>query len=230
MERPKGLEKTYSDILEEYNDKIFIYSLLCIQTNKYYNILKYSFQIPLILTSTILSILNSNIKNEESSMKIINTVFNIITALILSINNIFRFESKANNFRNNYNKFQKLSHFIEKKILDKNEINIDLINNIISEYTNIIENIEDEIPIHICNRINLIYNTYKTLPVIITSNNKIIKQSVNNILPNIYNENNTQIDYKKKNEKDFKKYIENIEKEYYSQNSEKNIIVNNGVE
>ena len=87
-------KQKFLDVLDVYNDKAFVYSVLCIQASRYYNILKYTFQMPIIITSSVLSILNGSTGDEniDKHMKIINTVFNITTALILSVNNVFKFE------------------------------------------------------------------------------------------------------------------------------------------
>jgi hypothetical protein len=165
--------KKFLDVLEVYNDKAFVYSVLCIQASRYYNFLKYTFQMPIIITSSVLSILNGSTGDEniDKNMKIINTIFNILTALILSINNTFRFEAKGNDFKNTAIKFQKLSHTIESKILE-GDINHDFINSIVSTYDNITENIDD-IPSHICKRVRAEYATKKHLPTVINGISKI---------------------------------------------------------
>lgn len=166
--------KKFTDVLEVYNDKAFVYSVLCIQASRYYNILKYTFQMPIIITSSVLSILNGSTGDEniDKHMKIINTVFNITTALILSVNNTFRFEAKGNDFKNSAIKFQKLSHLIESKILESDTINHDFINSIVSSYDNITEGIDD-IPSHICKRVRAEYATKKHLPTVINGISKI---------------------------------------------------------
>jgi hypothetical protein len=166
-------KKKLTDVLEVYNDKAFVYSVLCIQASRYYNYLKYTFQMPIIITSSVLSILNGSTGDEsiDKNMKIINTIFNITTALILSVNNTFKFETKANDFKNTAIKMQKLSHLIESKILE-GDINHDFINSIVSSYDNITEGIDD-VPSHICKRVRAEYATKKHLPTIINGISKI---------------------------------------------------------
>jgi hypothetical protein len=167
-------DKKYIKILETYNDKAFVFSVLCLQSARYYNRLKYGFQLPIIITSSVLSILNGTTGNDhiDNNMKMINTVFNILTALILSVNNTFRFETKANDFKSNGMKFQKLSHLIESKVLEGN-INSDFINSVITTYDNIVESIDDDVPSHVCTRVRNEYKTKKHLPTIINGIPKI---------------------------------------------------------
>lgn len=157
----------YIGILDEYNDKAFVYSVLCSKSSRYYNYLKLAFQLPLILTSTVLTYINSNNNPDmENAMKIVNPVFNMLTAIILGIQNIFKFESKSNEYRQSCIKFQKLSHQIEAKLLKKQEINEDFIASIILQYDSIQEDCMD-IPSHICNSVRNEYGTKKHLPIII---------------------------------------------------------------
>lgn len=169
------IESKYKNILDQYVDKSFVYSVLCSKASSYYNMLKYGFQLPLILTSTVMTYINAN--NDESmaeNMKIVNPVFNLITAVLLSINNMFKFESKANDFKNNSIKFQKLSHLIEQKIL-KNDISDDFIQSIISQYDTIVENCLD-VPHHICNNTRILYGGKKHLPIVCNGVEKLEKE------------------------------------------------------
>ena len=176
----------FLEVLDVYNDKAFVYSILCIQSARYFNYLKYMFQLPIIITSSVLSILNGTTgdENVDKHMKIINTIFNITTALVLSINNTFRFESRANNFKSAAQKLQKLSHLIESKILE-GSINHDFIENIVATYDNITESIDD-VPSHICKRVKAEYATKKHLPTIINGvqkiDSKILKESTNDVV------------------------------------------------
>jgi len=63
-------------------------------------------------------------------------------------------------------KFQKISHLIESKVLEGN-INKEFIDSIMVNYDNIVESIDDDVPIHICNRIYIQYSTKKHMPTIL---------------------------------------------------------------
>lgn len=170
------VDKKYIEILEQYNDKSFVYSVLCSKASRYYNYLRLTFAMPLILTSTVMSYLNGI--NEETmvdKLKIVNSVFNITTAVLLAIQNIFKFESKSNEYKQSCSKFQKLSHQIEAKLLKKQEINDDFITSIINQYDNIQEDCMD-IPSHICNAVRREYATRKHLPILINGIEKLEKE------------------------------------------------------
>lgn len=157
----------YIKICESYNDKAFVFSTLCTQTSRHYNTLKYCFQVPLIITSTVLSIFNSNVDTDMgNSLKIVNPIFNILTALLLSINNAFRFESKSDQFKHHAIKFQKLSSLIESKMVE-GDITKDFITVVINTYDGITEGINDDIPSHICARVHKLYAGKKHLPILI---------------------------------------------------------------
>ena len=122
------MSERYNDILDQYCDKSFVYSVLCSKTSSFYNRWKYALQLPLIITSTVLTYVNSN--QDESMMehmKIVNPIFNLMTAILLALNNMLKLESKSNEMKNNSVKFQKLCHLIEQKLLENN-VNNDFIN------------------------------------------------------------------------------------------------------
>ena len=172
----------YKDILDQYCDKSFVYSVLCSKTSSFFNKWKYALQMPLIITSTVLTYVNSNQdENMIEHMKIVNPVFNLMTAILLALNNMLKLESKANDFKNNGIKFQKLSHLIEQKQLE-GDINNDFINSVITQYDNISENCH-EIPNHISKQVHNEYATKKHLPVVCNGVQKIETNILN--APNI---------------------------------------------
>lgn len=169
-----SVENKYLEILEQYNDKAFVYSILCSRASRYYNYWKLGFALPLILTSTVLTYINANDNDAMmSAMKIVNPVFNMITAILLGIQNVFKFESKSNEFKNSCLKFQKLSHLIENKIIKK-DVGEDFITNIIQQYDDIQEDAMD-IPNFICNGVRKLYGGKKHLPIICNGVEKINK-------------------------------------------------------
>ena len=172
----------YNDILDQYCDKSFVYSVLCSKTSSFFNKWKYALQMPLIITSTVLTYINSN--QDESmmdTMKVVNPIFNLLTAILLALNNMLKLESKANDFKNNGIKFQKLSHLIEQKQLE-GDINNDFINSVITQYDNITENCH-EIPNHISKAVHNEYATKKHLPIVCNGVQKIETNILN--APNI---------------------------------------------
>ena len=170
-----SVEAKYLEVLEQYNDKSFVYSILCSRASRYYNYWKLSFALPLILTSTVLTYINSNNDPQlENAMKIVNPVFNMLTAILLGIQNVFKFESKSNDFKSSCFKYQKLCHQIEAKLLNTQDINEDFITNIVTSYDNIQEDCMD-IPNFICNSVRSLYGGKKHLPIICNGVEKINK-------------------------------------------------------
>lgn len=154
-------------LLDDYLDRSFIYSVLLNQAHFYYGRLKTLFKIPLILMSSVMSVVNGNIENSES-LKIVNITFNLLTAIILGLTATLNIEQKYQNFLQCERKFLKLSSKIEQKLLNENdEIHPEFINEIMNEYDMIVESVDYDIPVSICKRVRAQYATKKTLPLII---------------------------------------------------------------
>ena len=160
------LEKHYV-LLDDICDQSFVYSVMTYQAFSFYNMLKYCFNLPLIITSSLMSVLNSNNNQDDDRMKILNISFNIFTALMLVINNNLKFESRADHFKTLQMKFLKLTHQIEKINMDDEVLDKHIINEIRMQYDAIVESIAYEIPTHICKTVRAQYMTKKTLPLII---------------------------------------------------------------
>ena len=181
-------------ILDDILDQSFIYSILCYQSYSFYNMLKYIFSLPLIITSSMMSIINSNSNQEDNHMKIINISFNIFTALMLVINSNLKFESRADAFKNTQTKFIKLQHEIEKYIVDEENPSKSFINELRDKYDNIVEGIQYEIPKHICNRVRNQYKEKRTLPIIINGIKKKEEHRDNEILDRFNSIDNNKSD------------------------------------
>lgn len=140
------LSSIQKDIIFQYRDKTYICSILCQQTSDWYYFLKTIINIPLILMSTSLSIINSlNINNFD--MRIPNIVINASFALILSLINNFNISEKQANFRSLHLKYTKLTHFIEDKITNELEnCTKEDIRKIINDYDAITDNLEYPYP------------------------------------------------------------------------------------
>ena len=52
-------------VLKEYQDRVYVYNVLCVKTYEYYNHLKSVINIPLIMSSSIITILNSGSNSEN---------------------------------------------------------------------------------------------------------------------------------------------------------------------
>lgn len=154
------------DILKEYRDKTFIYEVLCTKTTEFYSNIKQVINIPLILSSSIMSICNSGSFNPDE-MQVPNIVINATTALLISLINNFKIVEKQQTFRNLSLKYMTLLHHIEDKINYDNEISPDDTRSIIKQYDDLISQNEFHFPDHIKKKVRRMYLEKKKLPVIL---------------------------------------------------------------
>lgn len=179
--------------LDDYNDRIFLMSLLCNQSAIHYNRLKTIFHFPLIITSSVMSIINSSFSYEKDAkaLRIINITNNMTTALLLAIINYLKINEKHQNFKSAYEKFHKLCSSIESRNISKDEITIEYVDSIIQNYDNICDNIDFDIPDYIKSRVKKEYATKKTLPVCINGIAKLDQYRSVSLKNMIYDEINS---------------------------------------
>ena len=76
--------------LQERTEKLLSKSeamvLLCSKASGYWSMIKFAFNIPLVLTSSAMCIINS-ISKDANEVKVPNIVVNTISVLIISLNN-----------------------------------------------------------------------------------------------------------------------------------------------
>jgi len=153
--------------LEQYRDKSFVSSILCEQSASLYSRLKTLINLPIIISSSAMSILNSSSFNAED-MKIPNIIINTLTALILSLISNFKITEKHGNFKAMSIKMIKLTHHIEDELTNNQEsMNPDIIRNIITSYDSLNEQIEFEHAKYIKKRVKNLYKGKRTLPNIL---------------------------------------------------------------
>lgn len=151
-------------ILNDYRDKSYVSNILCQSSADYYGYISSIISIPLILLSSVMTILNSS-DIPASDMKISNIVINGTTVLILSLSNNFKVNEKISNFKSIAIKYNKLCHHIE----DILNLSIDTVNNeqvreIIKMYDDTTEQIDFTFPYHIKERIKKTYCGKRKLP------------------------------------------------------------------
>ena len=113
-------------------DKCEAMSLLSSKGSSHWSFIKLLFQIPLILTSSIMCILNSFERDGESNMRIPNVVVNGCSVLILSLQNNLKVPEKVELFKNLSNQYLTLAHAIEA--LEPETITREMINNFTEKY------------------------------------------------------------------------------------------------
>ena len=112
-------------------DKCEAMSVLCQKATNHWSLIKFAFQIPLILTSGIMCILNS-FDDGKGNMKIINVIVNGVSVLLISYQSNLKVAEKCELFKNLSNQFLQLAHDVEGRdheSMDRNDIN-----NLIEKY------------------------------------------------------------------------------------------------
>lgn len=161
--------------IEAYRDYTYIMYIICDKTASYYSKIKHAINIPIVLCSTALSILNTTYTGKEETyydIKNSGIVLNFFIALSIAILNMYKITEKEFFFSSQSVNFFKIYNKINVEIAKSKSIlaPIDIIN-IITEYNLLCENIHFHIPSHIRNRIRSSYKTYK-MPFLISNTKK----------------------------------------------------------
>lgn len=173
------LEQRQINLLKSYKDKSYVMGVLCQKSFEYFNFIKSICNIPLIIISSTMAILNSS-AFDGNEMKIPNVVINSLTAMIVSIINNFRVNEKEGNFKQLSLKFMKISHTIEDKLNNHlDSLTSEDISNQIKEYDSMIEQIDFTFPASIQKTVKTLYKNKKQLPAILNgdSDDFIIESS-----------------------------------------------------
>jgi hypothetical protein len=132
--------------LQERTEKLLSKSeamvLLCSKASGYWSMIKFAFNIPLVLTSSAMCIINS-ISEDANEVKVPNIVVNAISVLIISLNNSIKASEKCDLFRRLSQQFLLLAGQIE----NDNEITDSDFQLISLKYENLINDVLfEEIP------------------------------------------------------------------------------------
>ena len=125
----KSLEERTEKLLSKTEAMV----LLCSKASSYWSMIKFGFNIPLVLTSSAMCIINS-ISEDANEVKIPNIVVNAISVLIMSLNNSIKASEKCDLFRRLGQHFLLLSGQIE----NDNEITDNDFNTIVIKYENLV--------------------------------------------------------------------------------------------
>ena len=152
-------------LLESYRDKAYITSILCSQSAEHFSFLRSIVNIPLILSSSTMTVLNSMDEGTNNNMKYANIILNAWTSLILSLVGNFKLPEQGTNFSQIQVKINKICHQIEDKLaIDLESCKIDDIRHFISEYDALYEQLDYSFPTFIKNRVKKVYSGKKVLP------------------------------------------------------------------
>ena len=128
-------------LLESYRDKAYITSILCSQSAEHFSFLRSIVNIPLILSSSVMTVLNSMDEGSNNNMKYANIILNAWTNLILSLVGNFKLPENATNFAQIQVKMNKLCHQIEDKLaIDLESCKIEDIRQFINDYDDLYTN------------------------------------------------------------------------------------------
>ena len=117
-------------------DKCEAMSLLCSKSNGRWSFIKLIFQIPLILTSSIMCILNSFETEGKNTMKIPNVVVNGASVLLLSMQSNLKVAEKCELFKSLANQYLVLAHLIENH--EQDELTNEQVRNYVDKYDSLI--------------------------------------------------------------------------------------------
>lgn len=98
--------------IDKMLDKCEAMTLLCTKASTHWSFVKFCFNIPLVLTSSAMCIINS-ISDDANSVKIPNIVVNAISVLIMSLSNSIKSSEKFEIFKKLSQQFMILSQEIE---------------------------------------------------------------------------------------------------------------------
>lgn len=155
------------EMIETYNDFSYIMYIICEMTASYYSRIKNIVNIPIIICSTCLSILNTTELSDTTFDKIsivrnCGIAFNLLIALSIAILNAYKITEKEFSFKTQSVSFLKIH----------NKINVDLakckttmsqvdILDIVKEYNMLCESLCFHIPSHIQAYVKRNYRNYK---------------------------------------------------------------------
>jgi hypothetical protein len=133
---------TLQERIEKLLSKSEAMVLLCSKASGYWSMIKFAFNIPLVLTSSAMCIINS-ISEDANEVKVPNIVVNAISVLIISLNNSIKASEKCDLFRRLSQQFLLLAGQIE----NDNEITDSDFQLIALKYENLINDcLFEEIP------------------------------------------------------------------------------------
>ena len=155
-------------LLQSYRDKSYITSILCSQSEEHFSFIKSLVNIPLILSSSVMTILNSLSETNSTDMKYANIILNACTATLLSLIGNFKLNEQSANFKTIASKMNRICHKCEDLLsIDLEGTSIEDIRAIITEYDSLNEQLDYPYPGFIKNRVKRTYEGKKVLPNIL---------------------------------------------------------------
>lgn len=164
-------------LFEDYRDKSYVMNVLLTKSYERFSMIKQLCNIPLILSSCVMAIINASQK-DANDIKSFNITINSITVMLLSLISNFKVQEKETLFQTLSNKFMKLTHKIEDDLAN----NFDFLERVhlqehIQNYDILIEQITETIPRDIQNKVKQMYCDKKTLPAFLNCECSFVRKS-----------------------------------------------------
>jgi hypothetical protein len=158
------LNKHQVKMLQDYRDKSYVMNVLLTRSYERYAFIKQITNIPLIISSSAMAIINSSSFSGEE-VKLPNIIINSLTALTIAMIGNFQINQKEMLFQNLSSKFLKLCHQIEDDLTNNlDEIDKTDVKKYVDDYDALIESINYVIPKDIQNKVKDLYGNKKTMP------------------------------------------------------------------
>ena len=155
------------DLLVAYRDRSYVFASLCSSSYEFFSKLRSLMNIPLLIISSLMAILNSG-QFQPETMKLPNIIINACTALILALIANFRLAEKDTEFKKVSIQMTKLCHKIEDDLNNNlRTLTGENISNFIKEYDNIVENLDYTFPYFLKERCKKMYKNNRSLPSIL---------------------------------------------------------------
>jgi predicted GTPase len=161
------LEQRQINILVAYRDKSYVYAALLESSYEFFSLIKSLCNIPLILITSVLSILNAS-DFDSKEMKLPNTVINACVAMIIALISNFRLSEKEVLFKQVQQKIIRHCHNIEDMLNNNLESLVsEDVSEVIKKYDDIVEMNDYTFPSHIKRKITKIYKGKRSLPAVL---------------------------------------------------------------
>jgi len=162
-----ALEQRQIDLLISYRDKAYVYAVLCEKSFELFSLVRSLCNIPLILITSVLSIINAS-DFDPKDMKLPNVVINACVALIMGLISNFKLNEKEGVFKQTNQRMVRHCHYIEDLLNNSLEtLQSDDISEVIRKYDDIVESNEYPFPRHIKSKVRNTYKEKRTLPAVL---------------------------------------------------------------
>lgn len=156
-------------------------TILCNKATSDWYKVKIALQLPLMITSSLMCVLNSYFRDNLEMMKLPNVVVNGASVFFLAIQNSLKVPEKVELFKNLRHSFLTLAHTFENIIDSNEEITSNDISNYMDKYDNLVNQVlfEDISHRHKQFVADLFYEEGKPLPIQLNGGSGLKKRNSN---------------------------------------------------